>query len=148
MSHDIRTPMNAIIGFTSLAATHIDNREQVLDYLKKTATASQHLLSLINDVLDMSRIESGKVSLELRPVQLPELVHDLRDIIQPSITAKRISLFIDMVDVEDENVVADPCASIRSCSTFCPMPLSSPGRRHNHPAHRSEADRAAWQCGL
>ena len=68
MSHDIRTPMNAIIGFTSLAATHIDNREQVLDYLKKTATASQHLLSLINDVLDMSRIESGKVSLEPRPV--------------------------------------------------------------------------------
>ena len=100
--------MNAIIGFTSLAATHIDNREQVLDYLKKTATASQHLLSLINDVLDMSRIESGKVSLELRPVHLPELVHDLRDIIQSSITAKRISLFIDMVDVEDEDVVADP----------------------------------------
>ena len=108
VSHDIRTPMNAIIGFTSLAATHIDNREQVLDYLKKTATASQHLLSLINDVLDMSRIESGKVSLELRPVHLPELVHDLRDIIQSSITAKRISLFIDMVDVEDEDVVADP----------------------------------------
>ena len=59
MSHDIRTPMNAIIGFTSLAATHIDNREQVLDYLKKISTSSQHLLSLINDVLDMSRIESG-----------------------------------------------------------------------------------------
>ena len=108
MSHDIRTPMNAIIGFTSLAATHIDNREQVLDYLKKTATASQHLLSLINDVLDMSRIESGKVSLEPRPVHLPELVHDLRDIIQSGISAKRISLFIDMVDVEDEDVVADP----------------------------------------
>ena len=108
MSHDIRTPMNAIIGFTSLAATHIDNREQVLDYLKKTATASQHLLSLINDVLDMSRIESGKVSLEPRPVHLPELVHDLRDIIQSGISAKRISLFIDMVDVEDEDVIADP----------------------------------------
>ena len=108
VSHDIRTPMNAIIGFTSLAATHIDNREQVLDYLKKTATASQHLLSLINDVLDMSRIESGKVSLEPRPVHLPELVHDLRDIIQSGISAKRISLFIDMVDVEDEDVIADP----------------------------------------
>ena len=108
MSHDIRTPMNAIIGFTSLAATHIENREQVLDYLKKTATASQHLLSLINDVLDMSRIESGKVSLEPRPVHLPELVHDLRDIIQSGISAKRISLFIDMVDVEDEDVIADP----------------------------------------
>ena len=101
MSHDIRTPMNAIIGFTSLAATHIDNREQVLDYLKKTATASQHLLSLINDVLDMSRIESGKVSLEPRPVHLPELVHDLRDIIQSGISAKRISLFIDMVFAQD-----------------------------------------------
>ena len=80
----------------------------MLDYLKKTATASQHLLSLINDVLDMSRIESGKVSLEPRPVHLPELVHDLRDIIQSSISAKRLSLFIDMVDVEDEDVVADP----------------------------------------
>ena len=56
--------MNAIIGFTSLAATHIDNREQVLDYLKKISTSSQHLLSLINDVLDMSRIESGKVKIE------------------------------------------------------------------------------------
>ena len=64
MSHDIRTPMNAIIGFTSLAATHIDHKEQVLDYLKKISTSSQHLLSLINDVLDMSRIESGKVKIE------------------------------------------------------------------------------------
>ena len=64
MSHDIRTPMNAIIGFTSLAATHIDHKEQVLDYLKKISTSSQHLLSLINDVLDMSRIESGKVKID------------------------------------------------------------------------------------
>ena len=73
MSHDIRTPMNAIIGFTSLAATHIDNREQVLDYLKKISTSSQHLLSLINDVLDMSRIESGKVKIEEKAVHLPTL---------------------------------------------------------------------------
>ena len=73
MSHDIRTPMNAIIGFTSLAATHIDNREQVLDYLKKISTSSQHLLSLINDVLDMSRIESGKVKIEEKTVHLPEI---------------------------------------------------------------------------
>ena len=61
MSHDIRTPMNSIIGFTSLAAAHIDNTEQVKDYLTKIATSSNHLLSLINDVLDMSRIESGRV---------------------------------------------------------------------------------------
>ena len=108
MSHDIRTPMNAIIGFTSLAVTYIDNKEQVLDYLKKISTASQHLLSLINDVLDMSRIESGRVALELRPVHLPDLVHDIRDIIQSGITSKRLSLIIDTVDVEDEDVIADP----------------------------------------
>ena len=108
MSHDIRTPMNAIIGFTSLAAAHIDNREQVIDYLKKISTASQHLLSLINDVLDMSRIESGKVALETKPVHLPDLVHDIRDIIQSNITSKRLSLFIDTLDVTDEDVIADP----------------------------------------
>lgn len=108
MSHDIRTPMNAIIGFTSLAVTHIDNKEQILDYLKKISTASQHLLSLINDVLDMSRIESGKVALELRSVHLPDLVHEIRDIIQSGITSKRLSLIIDTVDVEDEDIIADP----------------------------------------
>ena len=108
MSHDIRTPMNAIIGFTSLAATHIDNREQVLDYLKKISTSSQHLLSLINDVLDMSRIESGKVKLEERAVHLPDLVHDVRSIIQPNVSAKRLSLFIDTMDVENEDIITDP----------------------------------------
>ena len=108
MSHDIRTPMNAIIGFTSLAATHIDNKEQVLDYLKKISTSSQHLLSLINDVLDMSRIESGKVKIEEKAVHLPDLVHDVRSIIQPNISAKRLSLFIDTMDVENEDIITDP----------------------------------------
>ena len=108
MSHDIRTPMNAIIGFTSLAATHIDNKEQVLDYLKKISTSSQHLLSLINDVLDMSRIESGKVKIEEKAVHLPDLVHDVRSIIQPNVSAKRLSLFIDTMDVENEDIITDP----------------------------------------
>ena len=108
MSHDIRTPMNAIIGFTSLATTHIDNREQVLDYLKKISTSSQHLLSLINDVLDMSRIESGKVKIEEKTVHLPDLVHDVRSIIQPNVSAKRLSLFIDTMDVENEDIITDP----------------------------------------
>ena len=108
MSHDIRTPMNAIIGFTSLAATHIDNREQVLDYLKKISTSSQHLLSLINDVLDMSRIESGKVKIEEKAVHLPDLVHDVRSIIQSNVSAKRLSLFIDTMDVENEDIITDP----------------------------------------
>ena len=108
MSHDIRTPMNAIIGFTSLAATHVDNKEQVLDYLKKISTSSQHLLSLINDVLDMSRIESGKVKIEEKAVHLPDLVHDVRSIIQPNVSAKRLSLFIDTMDVENEDIITDP----------------------------------------
>ena len=108
MSYDIRIPMNAIIGFTSLAATHIDSREQVLDYLKKISTSSQHLLSLINDVLDMSRIESGKVKIEEKAVHLPDLVHDVRSIIQTNVSAKRLSLFIDTMDVENEDIITDP----------------------------------------
>ena len=108
MSHDIRTPMNAIIGFTALAQTHIDDRDQVEDYLKKISVSSQHLLSLINDVLDMSRIESGKVTLEAKPVHLPELVHELRDIIQAVVSKKDLFLTLDTVGVENEDVIADP----------------------------------------
>ena len=108
MSHDIRTPMNAIIGFTALAQTHIDDRGQVEDYLKKISVSSQHLLSLINDVLDMSGIESGKGTLEAKPVHLPELVHELRDIVQAVVSEKDLSLTLDTVGVENEDVIADP----------------------------------------
>ena len=108
MSHDIRTPMNAIIGFTALAQTHIDDRDQVEDYLKKISVSSQHLLSLINDVLDMSRIESGKVTLEAKPVHLPELVRELRDIVQAVVSEKDLSLTLDTVGVKNEDVIADP----------------------------------------
>ncbi len=107
MSHDIRTPMNAIIGFTSLAATHIDNKDQVRSYLGKIMTSSRHLLSLINDVLDMSRIESGKVKIDAVPIHLPDVIHDLRTIIQANATAKQLDLFIDTEDVLDENIIAD-----------------------------------------
>lgn len=107
MSHDIRTPMNAIIGFTSLAATHIDEKERLKDYLSKIMTSSNHLLSLINDVLDMSRIESGKVKIEESPCSIPIVIHDLRNILQTDIKAKRLDFFIDTVDVVDENVICD-----------------------------------------
>ena len=80
MSHDIRTPMNAIVGFTALAASHIDNKDQVQDYLGKISVSSHHLLALINDVLDMSRIESGKVNIEETEVHLPDVIHDALDI--------------------------------------------------------------------
>lgn len=107
MSHDIRTPMNAIIGFTSLAASHIENTELVKDYLKKIGTSSEHLLSLINDVLDMSRIESGKVKIEEKPLHLSDLLHDIRTIIRPSISSKQLDFLIDTVDVVDEDIIAD-----------------------------------------
>ena len=108
MSHDIRTPMNAIIGFTALAQTHIDDRDQVEDYLKKISVSSQHLLSLINDVLDMSRIENGKVTLETKPVHLPELVEDIGDAIQVGADKKHISFTVDTAGMKNEDVIADP----------------------------------------
>ena len=107
MSHDIRTPMNAIIGFTSLAAAHIDNTEQVKDYLTKIATSSNHLLSLINDVLDMSRIESGKVKIEEKECSIPEILHDLKTIVQADIMSKQLDFYIDTVDVINEHVMCD-----------------------------------------
>ena len=107
MSHDIRTPMNAIIGFTALATTHVDSRELVLDYLKKIHTASQHLLSLINDVLDMSRIESGSVRIEYATVHLPDILHDLRTIIQGNIQSKKQELSIDTQNVIHEDIITD-----------------------------------------
>ena len=107
MSHDIRTPMNAIAGFTALAASHIDNKEQVKDYLGKISVSSQHLLSLINDVLDMSRIESGKMTLDEAEVHLPELIHDLRTIVQANISSKHLELFIDTQDIIHEDIITD-----------------------------------------
>ena len=107
MSHDIRTPMNAIIGFTSLAAAHIDKPEQVRDYLAKIQTASSHLMSLINDVLDMSCIESGKVKINEKEVYLPDLIHDLRTITQADINSKQLEFYIDTVDVIHEHVICD-----------------------------------------
>ena len=107
MSHDIRTPMNAIVGFTALAITHIDRPEQVEEYLKKIMTSGNHLLSLINDVLDMSRIESGKMHLEEKPCSLPDILHSLRSIVQSDIHAKQLELYIDTVDVLDEDIYCD-----------------------------------------
>ncbi len=107
MSHDIRTPMNAIVGFTSLAITHINQREQVQEYLKKIMTSGNHLLSLINDILDMSRIESGKMNLDEKPCSLPDILHALRNIVQADIHAKHLELYIDAVDVYHEEIFCD-----------------------------------------
>ena len=107
MSHDIRTPMNAIIGFTGLAATHIDDPARLREYLSKIQTSSSHLLSLINDVLDMSRIESGKVNIEEKKVHLPDVMHDLRTIVQSDIKSRNLDFYIDTMDVQNEDVYCD-----------------------------------------
>ena len=107
MSHDIRTPMNAIIGFTTIAASHIDNKEQVKDSLQKVLSSSNHLLSLINDILDMSRIESGKVQIKEQECNISEMMHNLVNIIQPQVKAKQLELFIDTFEVVNEDVIAD-----------------------------------------
>ena len=107
MSHDIRTPMNAIIGFTTLALSNIDDTDRVKDYLGKTLASSNHLLSLINDVLDMSRIESGKIHLEEVEVNLSDVLHDLKTIVSGQIYAKQLEFYMDAMDVTDEDVYCD-----------------------------------------
>ena len=107
MSHDIRTPMNAIIGFTTLAISNLNDKERVKDYLTKTLASSNHLLSLINDVLDMSRIESGKIHLEEVEVNLSDVLHDLKTIVSGQIYAKQLELYMDAMDVTDEDVYCD-----------------------------------------
>ena len=107
MSHDIRTPMNAIIGFTTLAVSNIDDKKRVQDYLGKILSSSNHLLSLINDILDMSRIESGKIHLEETEVSLSEVLHDLKTIISGQIHAKQLELYMDAMDVTNEDVYCD-----------------------------------------
>ena len=107
MSHDIRTPMNAILGFTNLAQKHIDSREKVADYLEKIEQSSEYLLSLINDVLDMSRIESGNMNIREKKESIPEVVHVVRDIVLADIERKNLEFYLEAVDVYDEYVMLD-----------------------------------------
>ena len=107
MSHDIRTPMNAIIGFTALASSNVNNVPMVQRYLGKIMTSGNHLLSLINDVLDMSRIESGKVKIEEQEVSLPAILHDLRTIVQADVRSKQLDFQIDTLNVVNETIFCD-----------------------------------------
>ena len=108
MSHDIRTPMNAIMGFSTIAASHLHNTERVKDCLDKIMSSSAHLLSLINDILDMSRIESGKVQLQEKECNLSELLHTMVNIIQPQAKGKQLDFSVDSFDVTHEDIYADP----------------------------------------
>ncbi len=107
MSHDIRTPMNAIIGFTELAYNHSDNPAIIKKYLDKITKSSNHLLSLINEVLDMSKIESGNMVLNIKEENLAQILHSLRDFIQNDINTKQLELLIDTFDVQNEDIFCD-----------------------------------------
>ncbi len=107
MSHDIRTPMNAIVGMTAIATANIDNTLQVQDCLKKISLSSRHLLGLVNDVLDMSKIESGKMTLSMELVSLREVMDSLVCIVQPQVKAKRQHFDVFIHDIEVENVYCD-----------------------------------------
>ncbi|MDE7464555.1 MAG: transporter substrate-binding domain-containing protein, partial [Clostridiales bacterium] len=107
MSHDIRTPMNAIIGFASLATTNLDDKEKTRNYLGKIMISGNHLLNLINDVLDMSRIESGKVRIEEKETSLPEIAHDLKTIAQADVKAKQLDFRMEAVNVTNETILCD-----------------------------------------
>ncbi len=107
MSHDIRTPMNAIVGMTAIATANLDDTRQVQNCLKKIALSSKHLLGLINDVLDMSKIESGKMTLNLDQVSLQEVVEGIVSICQPQIKAKRQHFDVFIHDISTENVICD-----------------------------------------
>ena len=107
MSHDIRTPMNAIVGMTAIATANIDNKQQVQNCLRKIALSGKHLLGLINDILDMSKIESGKMTLTIEQISLREVVDNIVNIIQPQIKAKKQNFDVFIHDIENENVYCD-----------------------------------------
>lgn len=107
MSHDIRTPMNAIIGMTAIAAAHIDDKERVIDSLEKITSSSKHLLGLINEILDMSKIESGKLELSEEEFNLPELIDSMLTIVKPLVKEKNHNLDIRIQDLKHENVIGD-----------------------------------------
>ena len=107
ISHDIRTPMNAISGFTTLAIRSMDQKENVRDYLAKIQVSGDHLMSLINDVLDMSRIESGRIHLEESEVKLPEVLSELETITSGHVQAKQLKLSVDAGEIANETVCCD-----------------------------------------
>lgn len=107
MSHDIRTPMNAVIGFTTLLAKDAENPERVREYTKKIMASGQHLLSLINDILDVSKIESGKVVLSVEEFTLNDLVSSVDAIIRPMVTAKKQKFHVEVTGIEHEYLIGD-----------------------------------------
>ena len=127
MSHDIRTPMNAIVGMTAIATAHIDDQKQVQNCLRKITLSSKHLLGLINDVLDMSKIESGKLTLTTEQISLKEVVEGIVNIMQPQVKAKRQTFDIHVENILTENVW---CDGVRLSLIHISGTNQGPGRRY------------------
>ena len=147
MSHDIRTPMNAIIGFTNMAQKHIDDTEKVVDCLEKVESSSQHLLSLINDVLDMSRIESGKIIIEEKPVSVKSCTEDLYDMIAPSAKDKGIDLYFDFAgSIEHDRVFCDELRVNRVLINILnnAVKYTNPGGRITYEIHEIPCERDGY----
>ena len=108
MSHDIRTPMNAIMGMTAIGLSHIDEKARVKDCLDKIRTASAHMMSLVNDVLDMSRIDSGRMTIGEERFSLADLVHDMAVIVRPQAEQKGQTLRFEIKGILEENLLGDP----------------------------------------
>jgi two-component system sensor histidine kinase/response regulator len=115
MSHDIRTPMNAIVGMTAIASAHVEEHERVMECLKKINLSSKHLLSLINDILDMSKIESGKMSLREEPFNLAELVSEVAELVRPQADSGQLQMHIRLAELEEEMVIGDPLRIRQIC---------------------------------
>ena len=107
MSYNIRTPMNSILGFTALAKTHLESAENVSSYLDKISRSAHQLLALINNVLDMSRIESGKMNLNEEPQNLSDIIHCLKSEVESEVNAKQLRLCIDVLNVVHEDILCD-----------------------------------------
>lgn len=149
MSHDIRTPMNAIVGMTKIAFSHIKEPEKMEDCLKKIELSSQHLLSLINDVLDMSKIESGKITPNIGPMLLPELIENVVTIMQPDIKAKKQQFSVRLQNVIHENIYCDALrlrqAFINILSNACKFtPVGGSIAMDIEECAAEEADRAVY----
>ena len=149
MSHDIRTPMNAIVGMTKIAFSHIKDPEKMEDCLKKIELSSQHLLSLINDVLDMSKIESGKITPNIGPLLLPELIENVVTIMQPDIKAKKQQFSVRLQNVIHENIYCDALrlrqAFINILSNACKFtPVGGSIAMDIEECAAEEADRAVY----
>ena len=107
MSHDIRTPMNAIMGMSSIARAHLEIKERLVDCLDKIDSSAKLLLSIINEVLDMSKVESGKITLSEEEVHLAELIHSVVSMVQPLVDEKQQQFQIHLNDIEHESVLGD-----------------------------------------